>query len=226
MSAQPPCGPDRRILHRVIEQLATIPRLPTSPGERQAAYLLAQEFERYGCDVRIEQVPAWGSYARPIGLLSAIGVVSSLFHRSRRARLAAAFVNVAVAAAIADDVCGGRRLFRRITARRRTAWNVIARTGDPGASHTIVVLEHHDAAPAGAVFDQRLLDWASKRFPALLEQFNSNPPVWWLVVGSPVLLGIGTAILAPFSAGSVCSVPCLPVWPWLTSPKSRGAGRE
>ena len=54
-------------LAEIIESLAPIPRLPTSDGEREAAELIRNRFEAAGCASRIEEVPAYPSYARPIG---------------------------------------------------------------------------------------------------------------------------------------------------------------
>jgi hypothetical protein len=63
-------------LAETIGSLAAIPRLPTSDGERLAADLIRQRFEAAGCAVWLEEVPAYRSYAQPIGLLCAAGVAS------------------------------------------------------------------------------------------------------------------------------------------------------
>jgi hypothetical protein len=58
---------------------------------------------------------------------------------------------VLAAAAVADDVAGGLRLFRRVAVPRRQAYNVVAEAGEASADRTMVVLAHHDAAPSGII---------------------------------------------------------------------------
>ena len=55
------------VLRSVIEELAPIPRLPTSNGERAAAYLIRDRLEGHGCRAAVEEVRAYSSYAYPIG---------------------------------------------------------------------------------------------------------------------------------------------------------------
>ena len=64
------------LLRSVIEELAVIPRLPTSDGERTAAYLIRDRLTGYGCQSTVEEVSAYRSYAWPIGVLSAVAVAS------------------------------------------------------------------------------------------------------------------------------------------------------
>jgi Peptidase family M28 len=186
-------GPDQGALRAVTEELAAIPRLPTSAGERAAAELIAGRLRELGCDAAVERVPATSSYAWPIGLLSALGAVSALAGgRGRRALGAAG--GILAAAAIADDISGGRRLFRAAVVPRRTAWNVVAQAGDPRARRTLVILAHHDAAPSGVVFSQRLQQWIAARHPRVLDAARSSPPLWWPVIAAPLLAAAGSAL--------------------------------
>src|SRR5260370_19308277 len=57
--------PDEADLRAVIEELADIDRAPASPGEREAAHLIAGRFQGSGLRVEVEDQPAFGSYAWP-----------------------------------------------------------------------------------------------------------------------------------------------------------------
>lgn len=72
---------EHRELAEIIEALAPIPRLPTSAGEREAAEMIGKRFVAAGCAARIEEVPAYDSYARPLGLLCAAAVAGVLAGR-------------------------------------------------------------------------------------------------------------------------------------------------
>jgi hypothetical protein len=183
---------DDALLSGVIASLAPIPRLPTSAGERRAAHLVRDELARFGCRTEIEDAPAYSSYAWPIGLLSAVAVASG-WAGGRGHRLLGTVGGAAAAAAVVDDITGGRMAFRRWFLRPRTTCNVVAETGDRAATRTLVVLAHHDAAPSGLVFDQRLQEWLAERRPQLLERFTSNPPLWWPVIAGPALVALGSA---------------------------------
>ncbi len=97
----------------------------------------------------------------------------------------------AVAAMIADDVAGGARWFRRAVIPHRRAHNVVASGGDRSAARTVVVLAHHDAAPSGVIFDQRVMRWIIRRFPRLIAAVHTNPPIWWPVILGPALIAAG-----------------------------------
>src|SRR5574341_554284 len=186
-------GPDEGALRAVVQQLAPIRRLPTSDGERVAAHLLAERLQHLGCEVAVQEVPARGSYAWPIGLLCAAGAACGLI-AGRGGRAVGAIGGVVAAAAIADDICGGARLFRRAVTPQRTAWNVVARSGDPHATGTLFIFAHHDAAPSGVVFDQRVQRWVAARFPRVIEAAKASPPLWWPVVAGPLLVAAGSAL--------------------------------
>jgi hypothetical protein len=181
-----------------IKLLAAIPRLPASTGERRAAGLIRERFAARGCTARVEEVPAYQSYAQPIGILCAAGAAAGLLAGQGRGwRKPAGLTVGAVAGAVAacgivDDITGGAMLARRVLMRRRSTTNVIAEAGEPDAARTLVVLVHHDAAPSGVVFGQYLERWLAARHPAVVESLTSNPPMWWLVIAGPALVGLGS----------------------------------
>jgi Peptidase family M28 len=175
----------------VIDELASIPRLPTSDGERAAAYLIRDRLAGYGCRAAVEEVSAYRSYAWPIGVLSAVGVVSAMASL-RGHRIVGAIGGAAAAAGIVDDISGGAMLCRRAAMRPGTAYNVVAETGDPASSRTLVVLAHDDAAPSGYVFDQSVTEWLADRRPDIVEAMRSNPPLWWPVIAGPALVALGS----------------------------------
>jgi peptidase M28-like protein len=183
---------DERFLFSVIDSLAGIPRLPTSPGEHRAAALIRDDLARAGCRATVEAERAYSSYAVPIGLLCAASVIAG-GAAARGHRPAAAVVAGLAALGIADDVSGWRMAFRRWFLTPRTAHNVVAVTGDETAATTLVVLAHHDAAPSGVAFDQRVHHWVQRRWPALIEAARSNPPLWWPVIAGPALVSLGSA---------------------------------
>lgn len=70
---------------------------------------------------------------------------------------------------------------------------MVASVGDPDAPRTLVLTAHHDAAPTGAVFDERAARWFATRYPHLLDKVNENPPMWWPVLAGPALVALGSA---------------------------------
>jgi hypothetical protein len=179
------------VLRSVVEELASISRLPTSEGERAAAYVIRDRLVGHGCRGVVEEVSAYRSYAWPIGVLSAVGAVSAMASL-RGHRVWGAIGGAAAAAGIIDDVTGGRMVCRRAVMRPGTAYNVIAETGDPASRRTLVVLAHHDAAPSGYVFDQTATQWLAERRPDIVEAMKSNPPLWWPVIAGPALVALGS----------------------------------
>ncbi|MDX6615693.1 MAG: hypothetical protein QOD60_784, partial [Solirubrobacterales bacterium] len=126
-------------------------------------------------------------------------------------------LGVAAAAAIADDSANVKRVFRRMTMRRKPTWNVVAEAGDRNASRTLVLLAHHDAAQTGFIFSQgpqrRLYEWK----PELIERGNTSVPLWWLVLSGPLTaalggllgsrrLGVTGAVLSAFSVISFADI--------------------
>jgi len=184
------------VLRDVVERLAPIPRLPTSAGEHEAAGIIRDLLSARGCTAVVEQVEAHHSYAWPIGLMSGLAAVSALA-AGRGHRLLGTLGGAVAALGIADDITGTAMLCRRAALRPRLASNVVASTGDRTADRTLVVLAHHDAAPSGAVFDQRLSRWVADRHPGLIAAMSSNPPLWWPVVAAPALVSVGSLVRRP-----------------------------
>ncbi len=72
----------------------------------------------------------------------------------------------AAAAAVYDDVGGGRLWFRRRALPHRPTYNVVAEAGDPDGARTVVFLAHHDAAHSGLVFHPALPRAGMNAMPA------------------------------------------------------------
>lgn len=193
-AGSPPAGSPatRELLRTVIERLAVLPRLPTSDGEWQAAALIRDDLARYGCRARVEQAPAYASYAWPVGLMCAASATAA-WAAGRGHRALGALGGGLALLGIADDISGGRMAVRRLFLRRHAASNVVAETGDPAATRTLVVLAHHDAAPSGVVFRPVVEQWLAAHRPDLVESINTNLPMWWLVLAGPALVSLGSA---------------------------------
>jgi hypothetical protein len=170
----------------VVEHLARLPRAPGSPGEAEAAAWFAQALGDAGAEVEIQSAAFADGYARPIGMLCALSTFAGAVAASGHWRRLSAGLAALAGVGIADDVSNGRRFVRKLAALRPTQ-NVVASVGDPAAARTLVVLSHHDAAPTGAIFDDRAQIAAAKRFPGLLERVDTGLPLWWLVLGGPIL---------------------------------------
>lgn len=173
-------------LRAVIEPLAALERGAGSPGERQAADMLAGMFRDAGADsVRIDEETFRGeSYARVLLPLGLAGFAGSLV--VRRHPLLGATLAALAAAATVDEAENGRRWWRKAAFGEQTTWNVVAECGDPGADRTLVVLAHHDAAATGAMFDQSLQKWLARRFPDIVARTDTALPIWWPVVAGPL----------------------------------------
>lgn len=200
--------PDEADLRSVIEELAGIERAPASSGEREAAHIIAGRFQALGLRVEVEDEAAFGSYAWPAGFASAAATAAGLAaRRGGFGRLFGVAAGTLAAAGIADDISLGRQAIRRLVSPRRTTCNVVGYAGDPDAPRTLVVMAHHDAAPSGLIFDQRLARWFAARYPGAVEQMTENPPLWWPVVAGPALVAIGSATgsRAARTAGTVMS---------------------
>lgn len=182
------------VLREVVETLAPIDKTPCSPGERQAAEWIAERFRAAGCArVDMEDEPSWGPFPKNvvgIGALSVLGWLMIL--RGRRVLGSAVMATGGVA--LIDEVQNGPRIVRRVFRRERKTVNVLARCGEIGAPRVVLMLAHHDAAQAGAIFDQTLQRKLWERYPAFIESQNTPPPQWWLGPLAPVL-GIAGAVL-------------------------------
>jgi hypothetical protein len=181
---------ERSTLRETVEHLSTLERAPCSPGEREAAEWIADRLREAGCETRLEPEAVHGTFTWPLGLLAGIAAVGGLAALRGRRRLGC-IAGALAAAAMWEDLGGGRRRpFRRLLPRG-TAHNVVAETGDADAGHTLVVMAHHDAARTSFIFDQALVRLVWERVPRLVERFDRWPPLMALVIGGPVLVGLG-----------------------------------
>jgi Peptidase family M28 len=176
----------RELIERVVRELASYERASASDGERRAAEWLAGELREAGCRaVRVEKERAHGGYWWPLGLLNAGALLASL-----RGRLAASLAGAVAAAAVYDDVGGGRLWFRRAALPHRPTWNVVAEAGDPDAERTVVFVAHHDAAHSGLVFHPALPRVAMRRMPELHAKADQSVPIIYGVFLGPLLLAL------------------------------------
>jgi hypothetical protein len=174
------------MIERVVRELAAYERPSASDGERRAADWLAGELQAAGCrNVRVEEERAHGGYWWPLGLLN---VASAL--AARLGRRPAASVGALAAAAVYDDVSGGRLWFRRHALPHRSTWNVVAEAGDPDAGRTVVFIAHHDAAHSGLVFHPALPRKAMELMPEQHERANQSVPIIFGVFLGPLLLAL------------------------------------
>ena len=175
----------------VVETLALLERGAGSPGEAEAAQWIAARLTQAGCEVEIDDVQFLDGYAKLIGTLAAAGVAAGVAALIKPTRAFGGAAAAAISAAIADDISNGPRVFRKATTEPRTTQNVVATCGDPGAEHTLVVLAHHDAAPTGAIFDERGQAWMGEHFPGIIERIDTSLPLWWPMVAAPAAIAIG-----------------------------------
>jgi Peptidase family M28 len=184
----------REELETAIRELASYVRPSASDGERRAAEYVAARLRESGCRTEIEEERAHGGYWWPLGLLNGAAVLAGAYVLGRRRRSPAVAAMAAfAAAAIADDVGGGRLWFRRVLPSRST-WNVVAETGDPTAERTLVLIAHHDAAHSGLVFHPALPRLFADRLPKLHARAKQSVPIMYAVWLGPVLVGLGSAL--------------------------------
>jgi Zn-dependent M28 family amino/carboxypeptidase len=190
--APPPIHP---ALAEVIERLAPLERRAGSEGEAQAAAWLAERLRDTGLDAKVEEAEFHDGYAKPIGALAAVTALAGLvaLRGGRGCRLAGGLVASIAGAAIADDVANTHRVVRRRLTAPVPTQNVVAIAGDPDAKRTLVVMAHHDAAPTGLIFDDRLQARLAHEFPGLIERIDTSLPLWWLVLAGPAAVAIGAA---------------------------------
>jgi Peptidase family M28 len=182
----------RAELEGVVGHLATFERPSASDGERRAAEWIARRLGEHGCDARVEQERAHGTYWWPMGLLCALAGAAGLTGRRVPALAAGAFA----AAAIADDITGGRQWFRRRLLPSRPTWNVVAEAGDRDGQRTVVVVAHHDAAHTSLLFSPAPSAFVGEHFPGLIERTDTTPPLMWPVIGGPLLVAAGALLRA------------------------------
>jgi hypothetical protein len=176
----------RALIERVVRELASYERPSASEGERREAEWLAGELRAAGCrEVRVEEERAHGGYWWPLGLLNAASALAGFVGRR-----ASALVGAVAAAAVYDDVSGGRLWFRRRLLPHRPTWNVVAEAGDPDGARTVVFIAHHDAAHSGLVFHPALPRIGMKLAPKLHERANQSIPIIFGVFLGPLLLAL------------------------------------
>ena len=100
---------DERELRDRVERLAAIDRPSASAGEAEAAELIAAELRGAGARVRVEEEEAHGTYWWPVGILTAAAGLAGAF----LGRVAGVAGGLLAAAAMTDDITGGRQWFRR-----------------------------------------------------------------------------------------------------------------
>jgi acetylornithine deacetylase/succinyl-diaminopimelate desuccinylase-like protein len=184
-------------LRTVVEELASYDRPSASEGERRAAEWIAERLRLHGHDATVEVERAHGGFWWPLGILNTavtIAGVVATSTRSRRTRLLSGAVASAAAAAIWDELGGGRLWFRRAALPHRDTFNVVAQTGDPNAEETVVVVSHHDAAHSGLIFHPGLPKLFAERFPELLERSEQTLPIMFATWLGPVFVALGSLL--------------------------------
>src|SRR4051794_16717776 len=104
----PPVTAEREALDLIareaIAHLASFERPSASDGERRAADWIAARLRAEGLPARVDEERAHGTYWWPLGLPAAAAGLAAL----TRSRALQAIAGAFSAAAIADDVSGGR----------------------------------------------------------------------------------------------------------------------
>jgi len=198
-------------LRTVVSELARFKRPSASEGERRAADWIASRLRRHGHASTVEAERAHGGYWWPLGLLNGATALTGLAarrSRSRWTRLLATVLGAGAAAAIWDEVGGGRLWFRRAALAHRDTFNVVAEAGDPDGDETVVVVAHHDAAHSGLVFHPALPRLFAERLPALHERSKQSLPIMYCTWLGPVLVALGSVLgrVRLLRAGSLLSV--------------------
>jgi Peptidase family M28 len=184
-------------LETVVRELASFERPSASQGERRAAELIAARMRQLGHTATVEVERAHGGYWWPLGLLNgavALAGLGARRTRSRHARRLLGAVGLAAAAAIWDEVGGGRLWFRRAVMPHRDTFNVVAEAGDQQGSETILVVAHHDAAHSGLVFHPALPRLFAERFPTLHERSSQSLPIMYGTWLGPVMMALGSLL--------------------------------
>lgn len=180
-------------LRAIVEELAVLERPPCSPGERQAAELIAARLNAAGCrDVRFEEEAAWGPWPPTLTGLGLASVYASLLVLRKR-RIKGSLLAAAGLAGLVDEIQNGPRLLRKAVRTKKKTVNVVAEAGDPNADRTLVIHAHHDAAQTGFIFDQTWARSLYERNPERMSRSKFQVPQWWLGV-APALMTIAAAI--------------------------------
>jgi hypothetical protein len=181
--------PTEAALRADVTALAALDRLPCSPGEREAAEWIAERLRASGARVAIDDELVHGTYFTPLGVLNGVGAAGGLAVLAGR-RVLGGLAAGAAAAAIWQDLTGGRRRAVRRWLKRRLTTNVVAELGDPGAEHTLVVHAHHDAARTSFIFDQTAARFMVDNFPGLMARTDRWPPLMGLVIAGPAAVAV------------------------------------
>jgi Peptidase family M28 len=187
-------------LRTVVEELSGFERPSASAGERRAAEWIAARMREQGHPTRVEVERAHGGYWWLLGLLNggvALAALAARRSRSRWMRPLAAGLAATAAAAVWDDVGGGRLWFRRAVLPHRETFNVVAEAGDPHGAKTVVIVAHHDAAHSGLVFHPALPRLFAERFPAQHERSSQSLPIMYATWLGPVLVALGLILDRP-----------------------------
>jgi acetylornithine deacetylase/succinyl-diaminopimelate desuccinylase-like protein len=184
-------------LNTVVHELAGFARPSASEGERRAADWIAARMAKFGHNPTVEVERAHGGYWWPLGVLNggvALAGLAAHRSRSRWTRLLAAGLGAGAAAAIWDDVSGGRLWFRRAALPHRDTFNVVAEAGDPDGAETVLVVAHHDAAHSGLVFHPALPRLFAERLPTLHERSTQSLPIMYATWLGPVMVALGSIL--------------------------------
>ncbi len=187
-------------LREVIAELAPLERRAGGEGEREAAERLAARLRELGSEADVEEVDFYDGYAREMCAMSAAAALAGVLalrglakgpRRRRGLRRLSALIATAAAVSVADDAQNGPRIFRRLFGTPATTTNVLASVGDQSADRTLVLLAHHDAAPTGAIFDERAQAWFGEALPGVIERIDTSVPLWWPLIAAPLLIARG-----------------------------------
>jgi hypothetical protein len=182
-------------LSTVIDELASFERPSASAGEHRAAEWIAGRMRQLGHPAVVEVERAHGGYWWPLGLLNgtiALAGMRARRTRSCRVRRLVAGLGLTAAAAIWDEVGGGRLWFRRAVLPHRDTFNMVAEGGDPDGGETVLVVAHHDAAHSGLVFHPALPRLFAERFPGLHERSSQSLPIMYGTWLGPVMVAFGS----------------------------------
>ena len=177
----------RDLAQEAVGYLASFDRPSASDGERRGADWIAARLREEGCDAVVEEERAHGTYWWPLGLMTLLSGLAGLLP----SRLVRMLAGGTMAAAVADDISGGRLWFRRAVLPQRPTWNVVAEAGDREADRTVVLVAHHDAAHWSLLFAPHVPRFFGEHFPGLVERSRSTPPVMFPVFGGPLLVALG-----------------------------------
>jgi acetylornithine deacetylase/succinyl-diaminopimelate desuccinylase-like protein len=184
----------RGLIEEAVRTLAEIERPSASDGERRAADWIARRLGELGAGARVEEERAHGGFWWPVGLANAATGLAAMRALRQRRRGLAALVGAVAAAALWDDLGGGRLWFRRRFLPSRPTWNVVAETGDRAGDRTVVFVAHHDAAHSGLVFSPALPGLAREHFGELVDRSDRHVPVLFGVWLGPVLTAAGALL--------------------------------